>query len=78
MRLMTYFTILLFSWLGQQVYAANQGFELYLFVYSSAQTTSGAGHISFAFGPDSSTLTYYTKYRKSDGGCFKLCEYIGR
>jgi len=72
MRLMTYFTILLFSWLGQQVYAANQGFELYLFVYSSAQTTSGAGHISFAFGPDSSTLTYYTKYRKSDGGCFKL------
>lgn len=72
MRFPFYFIFVLFTFLGKQLQAANQGFELYLFVYSSAQTTSGAGHISFAFGPDSSSLTYYTKYRKADGGCFKL------
>ena len=44
---------------------------IYLFVFSSAQTSSGAGHISFAYGKDSSALTYYTKYRKQDGGGFK-------
>jgi hypothetical protein len=44
---------------------------IYLFVFTSAQTSSGAGHISFAFGKDSSALTYYTKYRKQDGGGFK-------
>ena len=44
---------------------------IYLFVFSSAQTQSGAGHISMAFGTDTSHLTYYTKYRKIDGGCFK-------
>jgi len=44
---------------------------IYLFVFSSAQTQSGAGHISMALGTDTSHLTYYTKYRKIDGGCFK-------
>ena len=44
---------------------------IYLFVFSSAQTSSGAGHISFAYGKDSSALTYYTKYRKQDGGAYK-------
>ncbi|MEN9699663.1 MAG: hypothetical protein RLZZ301_861 [Bacteroidota bacterium] len=52
--------------------ANSTTYELYLFVYSSGQTTSGAGHISFAFGQDSTRLTYYTKYRKVDGGGFKL------
>ncbi len=47
-------------------------FEIYLFVYSSAQTHSGAGHISIAFGDDSSHLMYYTKYRNGDGGGFKV------
>jgi hypothetical protein len=41
-------------------------------VYSSEQTQSGAGHISMAFGPDSLHLTYYTKYRKADGGGVKV------
>jgi hypothetical protein len=45
---------------------------IYLFVFSSAQTSSGAGHISFAFGRDSTQLTYYTKYRKQDGGAYKV------
>jgi hypothetical protein len=72
MRFQFYWILFLFTLLSKQLHAANSGFELYLFVYSSAQTTSGAGHISFAFGPDSSQLTYYTKYRKADGGCFKL------
>ena len=47
-------------------------FEIYLFVYSSAQTHSGAGHISIAFGDDTSHLMYYTKYRRADGGGFKV------
>ena len=47
-------------------------FEIYLFVYSSAQTHSGAGHISIAFGDDSSHLMYYTKYRNGDGGGYKV------
>jgi len=45
---------------------------LFLFVYTSEQTQSGAGHISMAFGKDSSSLTYYTKYRAHDGGGFKV------
>ncbi len=49
-------------------------FEIYLFVYSSAQTQSGAGHISIAFGEDSSHLMYYTKYRRADGGGFKVTD----
>lgn len=53
------------------VYAAEQAYSLYLFVYNSEQTQSGAGHISMAFGTDSLHLTYYTKYRKVDGGGFK-------
>ena len=72
MRFQFYLIFIIFTLTGKQLQAATAGFELYLFVYSSAQTTSGAGHISFAFGPDSSSLTYYTKYRKADGGCFKL------
>jgi hypothetical protein len=54
------------------VYANANSYLIYLFVFSSAQTQSGAGHISLAFGQDSSHLTYYTKYRKQDGGAFKL------
>jgi hypothetical protein len=50
----------------------NLNFSLYLFVYTSEQTQSGAGHISMAFGPDSLHLTYYTKYRKADGGGVKV------
>ena len=42
--------------------------SLFLFIYDSEQTASGAGHISFAFGNDSTDLTYYTKYRRHDGG----------
>lgn len=72
MRFQLYLIFIVFTLMGKQLQAATSGFELYLFVYSSAQTTSGAGHISFAFGTDSSSLTYYTKYRKADGGCFKL------
>lgn len=72
MRIQLYLIFIVFTLMGKQLQAAPSGFELYLFVYSSAQTTSGAGHISFAFGPDSSSLTYYTKYRKADGGCFKV------
>ena len=49
-------------------------FEIYLFVYSSAQTHSGAGHISIAFGDDTSHLMYYTKYRRADGGGFKVTD----
>jgi len=45
---------------------------LYLFVYTSEQTQSGAGHISMAFGKDTANLTYYTKYRAHDGGGFKV------
>jgi hypothetical protein len=41
---------------------------LYLFIYESDHTLSGAGHIAMAFGKDSSDLTYYTKYRRHDGG----------
>jgi hypothetical protein len=72
MRFQLYLIFIVFTLTGKQLQATTSGFELYLFVYSSAQTTSGAGHVSFAFGPDSSSLTYYTKYRKADGGCFKL------
>jgi hypothetical protein len=72
MRIHLFGVLLFFSLLSTQMQAATNNFEFYLFVYSSAQTSSGAGHISFAFGPDSSSLTYYTKYRKADGGCFKL------
>ena len=43
-------------------------YEIYLFIYDSDQTESGAGHVSIAFGKDSSNLIYYTKYRKHDGG----------
>lgn len=43
-------------------------YEIYLFVYDSDQTESGAGHVAIAFGKDSSSLTYYTKYRQHDGG----------
>jgi len=32
--------------------------SLFLFIYDSEQTASGAGHISFAFGNDSTDLTY--------------------
>jgi hypothetical protein len=46
----------------------TDAFQLYLFVYESDHTSSGAGHISMAFGKDSSDLTYYTKYRRHDGG----------
>lgn len=49
-------------------------FEIYLFVYSSAQTQSGAGHISIAFGDDTSHLMYYTKYRRADGGGYKVTD----
>lgn len=45
-----------------------QEYEIYLFVYDSDQTESGAGHVAIAFGKDSSNLTYYTKYRQHDGG----------
>lgn len=49
-----------------------QEYEIYLFVYDSEQTHSGAGHISIAFGKDSSQLIYYTKYRQNDGGGRKM------
>lgn len=49
-----------------------QEYEIYLFVYDSDQTESGAGHVAMAFGKDSSNLTYYTKYRQHDGGGRKV------
>jgi hypothetical protein len=50
----------------------SKSYLLYLFVYSSEQTQSGAGHISMAFGKDSTKLIYYTKYRAQDGGGVKV------
>ncbi len=47
-------------------------YEIYLFVYDSDQTESGAGHVSLAFGKDSNSLIYYTKYRQHDGGGRKV------
>ncbi len=47
-------------------------YDIYLFIYDSDQTHSGAGHISIAFGKDSCELIYYTKYRKRDGGGRKV------
>jgi hypothetical protein len=44
---------------------------LFLFIYNSEQTESGAGHISYAFGRDSTDLFYYSKYRRHDGGAKK-------
>ncbi|MFM6945574.1 MAG: hypothetical protein ACKOWW_00380 [Flavobacteriales bacterium] len=52
--------------------SSDASYSLYLFVYTSEQTQSGAGHISMAFGTDTSNLTYYTKYRAQDGGGFKV------
>ncbi len=49
-----------------------QEYDIYLFVYDSEQTHSGAGHIAVAFGEDSSNLIYYTKYRQQDGGGRKV------
>ncbi len=50
----------------------SEDYNLYLFVYESDQTHSGAGHIAIAIGYDSSNLTYYTKYRQHDGGGRKI------
>ncbi len=47
-------------------------YSLYLFIYESDQTESGAGHIAIAFGEDSTNLIYYTKYRQQDGGGRKV------
>lgn len=47
-------------------------YEIYLFVYDSDQTESGAGHVAMAFGTDSCNLIYYTKYRQQDGGGRKV------
>jgi len=44
------------------------GRDIYIFVYASKNTESGAGHTSFAVGQDTKNLTYYSHYRKSDGG----------
>ncbi len=64
---------------AQKTYSSNAEkgkpstpYLLYLFVYTSEQTQSGAGHISMAFGKDTASLTYYTKYRAHDGGGFKV------
>ncbi len=51
---------------------SSKEYEIYLFVYDSDQTQSGAGHVSMAFGKDSTNLIYYTKYRKRDGGGKKI------
>lgn len=53
-------------------FAQESEIIVYLFVYESEQTQSGAGHIAMAFGTDSSKLIYYTKYRKGDGGNRKV------
>jgi hypothetical protein len=50
----------------------EEGYSLYLFVYESDQTETGAGHIAIAFGEDTSHLIYYTKYRQQDGGGRKV------
>jgi len=50
----------------------KDGYSLYLFVYESDQTESGAGHIAIAFGEDTTNLIYYTKYRQQDGGGRKV------
>ncbi|MBM3186653.1 MAG: hypothetical protein FJZ67_10160 [Bacteroidetes bacterium] len=47
---------------------STKEYDIYLFIYESDQTESGAGHVSMAFGKDSSNLIYYTKYRQYDGG----------
>lgn len=57
--------------LNASLFLRAQDFDIYLFIYSSGQTQSGAGHISMAFGLDSNHLVYYTKYRKVDGGGYK-------
>jgi len=44
------------------------GRDIYIFVYASKNTESGAGHVSFAVGQDTKNLTYYSHYRKKDGG----------
>jgi hypothetical protein len=51
---------------------ANQDYSIFLFVYESDQTESGAGHIAIAFGEDTTNLIYYTKYRQQDGGGRKV------
>ena len=50
----------------------GQADKIYLFIYESDLTTSGAGHVAFAFGEDTSQLIYYTKYRQKDGGGKKV------
>lgn len=46
----------------------GQEAKVYLFIYESDQTESGAGHVAFAFGKDTNQLIYYTKYRQKEGG----------
>lgn len=72
MKLRFSFLVLLCAVMKSSVYANANSYLIYLFVFSSAQTQSGAGHISLAFGKDSAQLTYYTKYRKIDGGAYKI------
>jgi hypothetical protein len=69
------FETLILSAIFSIIYGTNYSYsqsakeyEIYLFIYDSDQTESGAGHVSIAFGNDSSNLIYYTKYRKHDGG----------
>jgi hypothetical protein len=66
--------LIFINFLSQNHYHAQSSkeYEIYLFVYDSDQTQSGAGHVSMAFGKDSSKLTYYTKYRQHDGGGKKV------
>lgn len=50
----------------------GQEAHVYVFIYESDQTESGAGHVAIAFGKDTQALVYYTKYRQKDGGGHKV------
>ena len=42
--------------------------DIFLFIWKSDQTQTGAGHASFAIGRSMDSLYYFTHYRKKDGG----------
>jgi len=66
--------------MGGYVYCANnpikfidiEGKDIYLFIYASKDTESGAGHVAMAIGQNPDNLTYYSHYRKQDGGGQKV------
>jgi len=65
-------SISLFLVLTHGTFSWGQASKIYLFIYESEQTASGAGHVAFAFGEDTNALIYYTKYRQKDGGGKKV------